>query len=106
MISNLLACVPKHLSDELVEQLAGDGAVRIERIISYGHASPEGFWYDQERDEFVLLVSGAAELEFEHYSEVLNAGDWLLIPAHCRHRVKWTAPDEATVWLTVHAEGL
>lgn len=106
MVRNLLAGVPKHLHAELVETLAGSRGVRIERIVSRGHSSPEGFWYDQEEEEFVLLISGAAELEFEEGSEVLNSGDWLLIPAHCRHRVKWTAPDEATIWLAVYGQGL
>jgi cupin 2 domain-containing protein len=105
-IRNLLAGIPKHLDDELVETLAGGDALRIERIVSRGQASPDDFWYDQESDEFVLLIKGAAELEFEDRTEVMNAGDWLLIPARCRHRVKWTAPDEATVWLAVHADSL
>lgn len=106
MIRNLLAGVPTHLDEELFETLAGSGDLRIERIVSSGQSSPDGFWYDQETDEFVLLLKGVAELEFEAGSELLNAGDWLLIPAHCRHRVKWTVPDEATIWLAVHAKGL
>jgi hypothetical protein len=31
--------------DELFTTLLNTGNVRIERIVSHGHASPEGFWY-------------------------------------------------------------
>jgi cupin 2 domain-containing protein len=87
---------------EVVTELVTARAVRIERIVSSGQASPEGFWYDQEEDEFVALLSGAAELEFEGGETVnLQPGEWIDIPAHVRHRVKWTAPDETTVWLAV-----
>ena len=86
--------------DVLVEQTG----VCIERIVSSGQATPQGQWYDQERDEFVLLVSGAARLriEGEGVDRPLAPGDWLLLPAHCRHRVTWTQSDPATIWLAIH----
>jgi len=78
--------------------------MRIERIVSTGQVTPEGEWYDQEGDEFVFLVEGAARLhiEGEHEDRKLNEGDWISLPAHCRHRVTWTRDDPPTVWLAVH----
>jgi cupin 2 domain-containing protein len=101
---NLLAHLPARLSDEALEVLAETGNVRIERIVSLGHASPEGVWYDQPQAEFVVLIAGEAHVEFEGESlpRELKPGDYLLIPAHCRHRVAWTSSDEPSVWLAVH----
>jgi cupin 2 domain-containing protein len=79
--------------------------VKIERIVSRGHATPEGEWYDQERHEFVLLVQGAARLAWADGSETaLAPGDWLHIPARQKHRVTWTDPDQDSIWLAVHYE--
>ena len=76
----------------------------IERIVSHGHASAEGFWYDQEQPEWVLVLTGAARLRLEDEDQPveMRPGDWLNIPAHKKHRVEWTTPDEPTVWLAVH----
>lgn len=93
--------VPAELPAELVTVLASSPAVRVERIVSRGHVTPPGEWYDQDEDEFVLVVSGAARLEFEEFDLGLRAGDWVDLPAHVRHRVAWTAPDEDTIWLAV-----
>ncbi len=91
------------LPDELFTTLAAAPGVRIERILSTGQASPEGFWYDQAWDEFVLLVQGAARLQIDGEGErTLGPGDWAMIPARKRHRVAWTDPDAPTVWLAVH----
>jgi cupin 2 domain-containing protein len=100
----LFARIRKRASDERVEVLAGNGAVRIERIVSTGQASPSGFWYDQERPEFVIVLAGAAGLRFagERAARRLGPGDWVDIPAHARHRVEWTDPTTPTVWLAVH----
>ena len=77
--------------------------LRIERIVSLGHASPPGFWYDQPEGEWVLLIAGAARLRFADETEArfLEPGDWLDIAPHRRHRVDWTDPAAATVWLAV-----
>lgn len=100
---DLLRDLPDELPEELVETLAETDSVRIERIVSTGHASPEGFWYDQPQREFVLVVKGRARLEFaDGESLELEAGGWADIPAHRRHRVAWTKPDEPTVWLAIH----
>ncbi|MGA7782993.1 MAG: cupin domain-containing protein [Paraburkholderia sp.] len=92
---------------ERVDTLVGQPGVVIERIVSTGQASPAGFWYDSARDEWVVLLSGAARLEFEDIDgsprlHEMRPGDYLLIEAHCRHRVAWTHESEPTVWLAVH----
>ena len=100
---DLLRDLPEDLPDELVEVLVESDSVRIERIVSTGHASPEGFWYDQSQREFVLVVQGRARLEFDDGDPLeLEPGGWADIPAHRRHRVAWTDPDEPTVWLAIH----
>ena len=101
---NLLAGLPARQAEEHLEQLAGGRDFRVERIVSSGHASPAGFWYDQPDDEFVVLLAGAARLRFEEADRVLDLkpGDWVEIPAHVRHRVEWTQADPRTVWLAIH----
>ncbi len=103
-MTNLFRDLPAHAPDEVVQALVSAGTVRIERIISHGHASPPEFWYDQPQHEWVALLTGAARLRFEgDESPVeMRPGDFLMIPAHRRHRVEWTTPDEPTVWLAVH----
>jgi len=106
-MTNLFTDLPAELSVERIEQLlAGDGPWRLERIVSTGQATPPGEWYDQPRDEWVVLLSGAAGLRFAdtHGETRLTPGDWLRIPAHRRHRVEWTARDETTVWLALHGD--
>lgn len=97
--------LPTHpLAAELTETLHQRPGLRLERIVSTGQVTPEGAWYDQEDDEWVLLVAGAARLliEGEKRERELRPGDWLLLPAHCRHRVTWTKDDPPTVWLALH----
>jgi cupin 2 domain-containing protein len=101
---NVLSSLPAKLPDELIETLVQAKHVRIERIVSQGHASPPDFWYDQTENEFVLLVQGAARLQFEESIVELKPGDWIDIPARRKHRVEWTTPDERTVWLAVFYE--
>ncbi|MBI1312753.1 cupin domain-containing protein [bacterium] len=103
-IRNLFAAIDRDRSDELFEMLLQTPGVRLERIVSTGQATPPGKWYDQEGDEWVALLSGAARLRFESSDSEheLQPGDYLLIPAHCRHRVEWTSADEPTVWLALH----
>ncbi|MFZ5564862.1 MAG: cupin domain-containing protein [Thermodesulfobacteriota bacterium] len=100
---SLLKNIPAELPEELVETLCATGIVTIERIVSKGHASPPGFRYDQEKDEFVLVVRGSAGLRFEGREDIveLRAGDWINIKAHVRHRVEWTDPAGETIWLAV-----
>jgi cupin 2 domain-containing protein len=100
-VTNIFADLPAHLPDELITKLLEAGNVRIERIVSHGHASPEGFWYDQDLDEWVMVLQGAARLRFEDETVEIKSGDFVNIPAHRKHRVEWTTPDVATVWLAV-----
>lgn len=103
MTSSLFDNIPDELPEELFTILASGTGVTIERIVSKGQASPEGYWYDQETHEWVLVVRGEARLRFEGEGEVhLKAGDHRLIPAHKRHRVAWTPEDQETIWVAVH----
>jgi cupin 2 domain-containing protein len=108
MMENLHDGIPSSLPAELVTILAESKAVRIERIVSKGHASPEEFWYDQERTEFVLLIQGEAKLEFAGKEEVtsMRPGDYVVIPPHVRHKVLWTPPGVETIWLALHYDSL
>ena len=99
---HLLSDVPHEVRDELTETLVRGEYVRIERIVSVGHRSPEGFWYDQPEHEWVVLLQGAARLRFEDAVEEMKAGDAVHIEAHRRHRVEWTDPGMRTIWLAVH----
>ena len=103
-IRNLLESVPGSLPEEKTENLLASGNFRLERIVSQGHATPPGEWYDQERDEWVLLLKGGAGLRFEGEPDarVLRPGDAMLIRAHVRHRVEWTEAGGQTVWLALH----
>lgn len=102
--ANIFAPGAANPPEELSETLVESGSVRIERIVSRGHASPDGFWYDQDTVEWVVVLAGRAKLQFEGESGLLelNPGDHVNIPAHQRHRVHWTDPDQDTVWLAVH----
>jgi cupin 2 domain-containing protein len=89
--------------EELVETLLDAASLRIERIVSQGHSSPDGFWYDQPQNEWVAVLKGAARLQFENGQAVeMQRGDYANIPAHQKHRVEWTTPDEPTIWLAIH----
>ncbi len=104
MPQNIYSEIPKNLPTELVELIGGGENCKIERIISRGHASEDGFWYDQKENEFVILLQGAARLMFEDNPAAVHmqAGDYLTIPAHRRHRVEWTVPDQDSIWLAIH----
>ena len=106
-LTNLFADIPENLSEELVQTLVSTPGVHIERIVSLGHSSPEGFWYDQEAAEWVVLLKGAARLRFEGEEAIdLRPGAFVNIPAHKRHRVEWTEPREPTIWLAIHYESV
>ncbi|HWE76570.1 MAG TPA: cupin domain-containing protein [Stellaceae bacterium] len=90
-------------AEQFIDLLATPG-LRLERIVSLGQATAPGEWLDQDRAEWVILLRGAAQVLFADESSArdVKPGDYLTIPAHCRHRVDWTTPDEPTVWLAVH----
>jgi len=99
---NFYANLPSDLSEEAFEAIEATDSVRIERIVSRGHATPEGEWYDQERNEWVMVVQGSAGLRFEGEEPVeLRPGDHVTIPARARHRVEWTEPGRVTLWVAV-----
>ena len=103
MPNNLFHGNPPAGADEHVEVLARSGPARIERIVSRGHVSPPGFWYDQTETEWVAVLAGRARLAVDDGTPAaeLGPGDWLEIPAGRRHRVDWTEPDRETIWLAV-----
>ncbi|WP_086873935.1 cupin domain-containing protein [Kosakonia pseudosacchari] len=107
MLSNLLRDLPASANDaETFEAVLLRPDVKIERIVSTGQASPPDFWYCQPQSEWVLILQGAAglQLEGEAQERVLQVGDFVNIPAHCRHRVNWTRAEPPTIWLAVHYE--
>ena len=101
--NNLFADLPNRLPEELITVLAQNDHVRVERIVSTGHKSPESFWYDQNETEWVIVLKGEASLRFhgEDAPRVLLPGDYVTIPANRRHRVESTSTLVPTVWLAV-----
>ncbi len=101
---NLYDDIPGQLPEELLQCLVKKDNIRIERIVSNGHVTPADQWYDQSEDEWVILLQGQATLLFENKRQLVSLfpGDYLLIPAHTRHRVEWTLPDVNTLWLALH----
>jgi cupin 2 domain-containing protein len=102
LAGNLLEQLPRALQESL-ETVTSRGEVRFERIVSTGQASPTDFWYDQNENEFVVLLAGAATLRIEGEECVLEMrpGSFVEIPAHRRHRVECTQTDPPTIWLAV-----
>ena len=101
-MNNLLSNLPINLKEEVFEDLVKSDSVRIERIISKGHSSPEKGWYDQEENEWVVVLQGEGTLLFDDGDSVtLKAGDFINIPAHKKHKVSRTDPKNPTIWLAV-----
>lgn len=102
--ANLFADIPARLAQEEITTLMSAPDLRIERIVSRGQSSPPGFWYDQAQAEWVIVLAGSALVTLEGDSAPMRMGpgDHVHIPAHRRHRVEWTDPAQATVWLAVH----
>ena len=103
LTKNIFALIPDELSNELFENIVSGENLRIERIVSKGHASPASGWYDQDEHEWVIVLKGEAKVEFENQAPVhLVSGSYLNIPAHTKHKVSWTDPDIETVWLAIY----
>ena len=98
---NIFAQIAEAGEEEQFDLLFKSPNCRIDRIVSSGHSSPKGFWYDQENDEFILLIQGEATLEFEDRKVTLKKGDYLHIPKYCKHRLDSTSIDPVCVWLCV-----
>jgi cupin 2 domain-containing protein len=103
MSNNIFSGIPENIPEEIIETIISSEKMSIERIISKGHRSSEGFWYNQEKNEWVILLKGAARIRIENQDESVNMkpGDHIHIPAHCRHRIEWTDPDRTTIWIAV-----
>ena len=103
-MKNLFTNLPAEDFQETFESLLEAKNFRLERIVSFGQATPPDQWLDQDQDEWVILLKGNAGIQFQDESKTqeLQPGDYFLIPAHRRHRVEWTAPGEPTVWLAIH----
>lgn len=99
---NIFKAIPNEFEEEIFEDLVRSKNVRIERILSHGQSSPAQGWYDQDENEWVIVLQGQGTLTFEEGRSVtLAAGDYINIPAHTRHKVSWTDPDNVTIWLAV-----
>ena len=108
-MDNLFAVPEETRQEEAPERfdpiLTGNRGLLVERIVSHGHATPEGTWYDQERDEWVVVLEGEATLGYEDGSELsLRKGDHVFLPKHLRHRVTYTS--SPCIWLAVHGDTL
>ena len=102
MKRNLFENIPESAPEEVFTELLSAEGVRVERIVSFGQVSPEGFWYDQPENEWILLLEGSATLAFQEKPSVdLKPGDYLKLPARCRHRVEKTSEKCRTVWLAI-----
>jgi cupin 2 domain-containing protein len=75
-MGNIFSSLPDKLEHESFEELLHYKNIKIERIVSHGHTSPENGWYDQKENEWV--------------------------PAHAKHKVTRTDPDGLTIWLAIH----
>ena len=103
-IKNIFSGIKNKSPDEIIETIIKTNQFKIERIISRGHATGKGYWYDQANDEWAIVLKGSAGLIFEGNNEeiILKSGDYVNIPAHKKHRVEWTDPEGETIWLAVH----
>ncbi|MFC1665375.1 cupin [Pseudomonadota bacterium] len=103
-MNNIFEAIPADIPSEIFEDLIRNANFRLERIVSHGHASPDNEWYDQDDDEWVLLIEGSAQIEFQTDRRIANLtkGSILNIPAHSKHRVNWTQKENPTIWLTIH----
>ena len=101
MKENLFKGIPKSAPNEIFTELLKVNGVRVERIVSFGQSSPNGFWYDQLENEWVILLEGSAQIKLHDQLVDLAAGDYLNIPSGTRHRIEKTAVDRRTVWLAI-----
>lgn len=102
-INNIFSDIPDQIPEEIFEEVLSTGNFKIEKIVSKGHASPKNFWYDQDENEWIILLKGSAGLIFKGDDRivVLKKGDYVNIPAHRKHQVAWTASNQETVWLAI-----
>jgi cupin 2 domain-containing protein len=102
-VNNIFKNISDSLPDEVFETIIKTEDIQIERIVSYGHITEKDKWYEQNKNEWVIILKGKASIRFENESlHELNVGDYINIPAHIKHRVEWTEEDSKTIWLAVH----
>jgi len=106
-IDRLVEALPEPAETEDVRIIWQSPNMRVERIVSYGHASEDGFWYDQDEDEWVMVLTGQGVLQIDGEAKprTLEPGEAMKLPAHTKHRVVSTTADEATVWLAIFTRG-
>ena len=103
MKKNIFTQIPQSIPNELFEDIIVSKDLKIERIVSYGHSSPETGWYQEKSNEWVIVLQGEAIISFENTDDVrLKVGDYLNIEANKKHKVSWTIPNEKTIWLAIH----
>ena len=96
---NLFGLPRTPLTEEFTSILAEGRGVRVEKIVSAGQTTG---WCDQAETEFVSLLQGEAEIEYENGETVrLLKGDTLIINPRERHRVSFTTTEPPCVWLCV-----
>ncbi len=102
--ANLFSNIPNALPEEIFENLLEHKHFKLERIVSCGQSTPPGDWYDQDKNEWIILLKGCAGLLFEDEPHLIemHSGDYIHIPAHKKHRVEWTDEKQTTVWLALH----
>lgn len=98
---NIFEEIPYDKNEENFFEIFKNEKIKVEKIVSNGQTSPNNFWYEQEKSEFILLVEGYAKLEFEDRVVELRKGDCLNIKAFEKHRVSFTSLDESTIWFAV-----
>ena len=100
-VDNLFANLPQLSGSEQSLNLFESSSIKIQRIVSHSYSSPSDFWYDQDEDEWVIVLRGEATIEFKGGELVrMKEGDYMTIPRHVKHRVQQTDPE--TIWLAVH----
>jgi cupin 2 domain-containing protein len=98
---NIFDNIPNNLKKEFFEDIVVGKGIKIEKIVSKGHTTPEDEWYDQDMNEWVIVLKGEAILQFEHEQIYLKSGEYIQIPKHTKHKVSWTKQEEETIWLAV-----
>ena len=103
-LDNIFSKIPDFIQEEISQTLLKSEHFKLERIISSGQATSPGEWFDQNTNEWVILLSGSAGLRFDDEEEIcaMHPGHYVHVPAHKRHRVEWTDPEQKTVWLALH----
>lgn len=103
ILNNIFELLPDDLQSEVVENIVQSGDIRIERIVSKGHSTPQSQWYDQAQNEWVMILKGEAIISLEDNTEHhMVPGSYLSLPAHTKHKVSWTTPETETIWLAIH----